>query len=121
MDENDFHFFSDYSIIPSVQPTHATSDMYWAEKRVGPLRIGNAYAYQRLLKLNAWMPLGTDFPAEDYNRLKAFFAAVVRKDAKGFLRRVWYGQCVEPGAGITWNDHLGGKKQTFEEKEKRKP
>lgn len=84
VDENDFHFFSDYSIIPSVQPTHATSDMYWAEDRLGPLRIGNAYAYQRLLKLNGWMPLGTDFPVEDISPFKTFYAAVVRKDAKGY-------------------------------------
>ncbi len=84
VNENDFHFFSDYNIIPSVQPTHATSDMYWAESRVGASRIRNAYAYQQLLKLNGWLPLGTDFPVEDISPFKTFFAAVVRKDAKGY-------------------------------------
>lgn len=84
VNENDFHYFSDYNIIPSVQPTHATSDMYWAEARLGASRIKNAYAYQELLKLNGWMPLGTDFPVEDISPFKTFFAAVVRKDSKGF-------------------------------------
>jgi len=84
VNENDFHLFSDYNIIPSVQPTHATSDMYWAEQRVGDSRIKNAYAYKRLLDTNNWLPLGTDFPVEDISPFKTFFAAVVRKDEKGF-------------------------------------
>ena len=84
VDSNDFHFFSDYGIIPSVQPTHATSDMYWAQDRIGAGRIKNAYAYKKLLQTNGWIPLGTDFPVEDISPIKTFFAAVVRKDAKGF-------------------------------------
>lgn len=84
IDENDFHYFGDYNIIPSVQPTHATSDMYWAETRVGNERIKNAYAYQQLLKQNNWIPLGTDFPVEYIDPFKTFYAAVVRKDGKGF-------------------------------------
>jgi predicted amidohydrolase YtcJ len=84
VNKNDFHFFSDYTIIPSVQPTHATSDMYWAGDRLGSERIQNAYAYQQLLQTNRWMPLGTDFPVEDISPIKTFYAAVVRKDAKGF-------------------------------------
>ena len=81
---NDFHFFGDYNIIPSVQPTHATSDMYWAADRLGPVRVKGAYAYQQLLKENGWMPLGTDFPVEDISPFKTFFAAIARQDAKGF-------------------------------------
>ena len=84
IDANDFHFFAGYSIIPSVQPTHATSDMYWAETRVGSTRIKNAYAYKQLLETNGWLPLGTDFPVEDISPFKTYYAAVVRKDAKGF-------------------------------------
>ncbi len=84
VEENDFHFFRDFNIIPSVQPTHATSDMYWAETRVGGLRIKNAYAYKQLLSTNSWMPLGTDFPVEDISPFKTFYAAVIRKDSKGF-------------------------------------
>jgi predicted amidohydrolase YtcJ len=81
---NDFKLFGKYSIIPSVQPTHATSDMYWVATRLGPERIKGAYAYKTLLKQNGWMPLGTDFPVEDISPFKTFYAAVVRKDAKGW-------------------------------------
>ncbi len=84
VNENDFHFFGDYSIIPSVQPTHATSDMYWAGDRLGPVRVKGAYAYRQLLKENNWIPLGTDFPVEDISTFKTFFASAVRQDAKGF-------------------------------------
>jgi len=80
----DFNLFGNYNIIPSVQPTHATSDMYWADKRLGPERIKNAYAYKKLLQQNGWMPLGTDFPVEDISPFKTFYAAVVREDSKGF-------------------------------------
>ena len=84
VNEADFHFFGDYNIIPSVQPTHATSDMYWAEDRVGAERMKGAYAYKRLLDANGWMPLGTDFPVESISPFKTFYAAVYRKDAKDF-------------------------------------
>ena len=84
VNENDFHFFGDNNIIPSVQPTHGTSDMYWAGDRLGPVRVKGAYAYKQLLKENNWIPLGTDFPVEDISTFKTFFAAVVRQDSKGF-------------------------------------
>ena len=82
--ERDFRLFGEYSIIPSVQPTHATSDMYWAASRLGNERIKGAYAYKQLLRQNGWIPLGTDFPVEDISPFKTFYAAVVRKDAKGW-------------------------------------
>jgi predicted amidohydrolase YtcJ len=82
--QNDFNFFGQYSIIPSVQPTHATSDMYWAEQRLGKERVSNAYAYRKLLQQNSWIPLGTDFPVEDISPFKTFFASVIRKDANNF-------------------------------------
>ncbi|MCD4682677.1 MAG: amidohydrolase [Bacteroidales bacterium] len=81
---DDFKLFGEYSIIPSVQPTHATSDMYWAEDRVGAERIEGAYAYQQLLDQNDWLPLGTDFPVENINPLYTFYAAIARKDLKGW-------------------------------------
>ena len=84
VDENDFGFFANSNIIPSVQPTHATSDMYWAEERLGPARIKNAYAYKKLLTAHGWLPLGTDFPVEDISPFKTFYAAVYRKDAKNY-------------------------------------
>jgi len=83
VNQNDFKMFGDYNIVPSVQPTHATSDMYWAGDRLGPVRVKGAYAYKQLLDENGWIPLGTDFPVEDISPFKTFYAAVVRKDAKG--------------------------------------
>lgn len=84
VNEKDFGLFEKFSIIPSVQPTHATSDMYWAGDRLGEDRITNAYAYKKLLRTNGVLPLGTDFPVEDISPFKTFYAAVARKDAKGY-------------------------------------
>ena len=81
---DDFNLFGSASIVPSVQPTHATSDMYWAGQRLGETRLKDAYAYQQLLKQNGWIPLGTDFPVENINPLLTFYAATVREDTKGF-------------------------------------
>ncbi|HWY10352.1 MAG TPA: amidohydrolase family protein [Bacteroidia bacterium] len=72
------------NIIPSVQPTHATSDMYWAEECLGKERVKYAYAYKELLKAAGTLALGTDFPVEDVSPFKTFYAAVFRKDSKGF-------------------------------------
>jgi predicted amidohydrolase YtcJ len=62
VNKEDFPLFKQYGIIASVQPTHATSDMYWADERLGSDRIDGAYAYGNLLKQVGWIPLGTDFP-----------------------------------------------------------
>ncbi len=84
VNENDFALFGKASVVPSVQPTHATSDMYWASERVGNERIKTGYAYKQLLQQNNWIPLGTDFPVEDISPFRTFLAAVFRRDAKGF-------------------------------------
>jgi predicted amidohydrolase YtcJ len=84
VDKDDFDLFGKHYIIPSVQPTHATSDMYWAESRLGKERLKHSYAYQDLLQQNGWLPVGTDFPVEEINPIKTFYAAVARKDAKNF-------------------------------------
>jgi predicted amidohydrolase YtcJ len=83
VNENDFALFAKYHIIPSVQATHATSDMDWAGHRLGYVRLKNAYAYNRLLQLNGWLPNGTDFPVEGIEPIKTYYAAVARKDADG--------------------------------------
>jgi predicted amidohydrolase YtcJ len=80
----DVKLFGENSIIPSVQPTHATSDMYWAGQRLGAKRLKTAYAYKDLLKQNGWMPLGTDFPVENINPMFTFYAATERMDQKGY-------------------------------------
>ncbi len=81
---NDFQLFSQYSIIPSVQPTHATSDMYWAGDRLGPVRVKGAYAFRDLMRQNGMITFGSDFPVEAPNPLFGFHAAVARQDAKNF-------------------------------------
>ena len=80
----DFNLFGAAAIVPSVQPTHATSDMYWAAERLGNERMKGAYAYKQLMDQNGWIPLGTDFPVEDISPFKTFLASVGRVDAKGF-------------------------------------
>ena len=82
--EEDVARFGGYSVIPSVQPTHATSDMYWAGERLGRNRIRRAYAYQELLQALGMTALGTDFPVEDIDPRKTFAAAVARMDADGY-------------------------------------
>ncbi len=79
----DFKRFRDYTIFPSVQPTHATSDMPWAIDRLGDKRIKNSYAYKELLEQNGMVALGTDFPIENINPIETFYAAVARKNKKG--------------------------------------
>jgi len=80
----DFDLYGKYSIIPSIQATHATSDMYWAGDRVGEERVKGAYAYKQLLDQNGWLPNGTDFPVEEIYPLYTFYASVVRKDLEGY-------------------------------------
>ncbi|HMU47932.1 MAG TPA: amidohydrolase [Chitinophagaceae bacterium] len=115
---NDFALFGQYSIIPSVQPTHATSDMYWAIDRLGLERAKGAYAYKKLLEQNQWLPLGTDFPVEDISPFKTFYAAVVRKDSKG-----WPAEGFQVFDALTREEALRGMtiwaaKANFEEAEK---
>ncbi|HKJ78099.1 MAG TPA: amidohydrolase family protein, partial [Prolixibacteraceae bacterium] len=80
---DNFKLFGEFSIIPSVQATHCTSDMYWAAERLGAERLKGAYAYQTLLQQNSWLPNGTDFPVEKINPLLTFYASVFRVDHSG--------------------------------------
>ena len=84
VNQADFKMFAENNIIPSVQSTHATSDMYWAADRLGSERLKGAYAFKQLLDQNGWIVLGTDFPVENINPMYTFYAAVVRKDMKGY-------------------------------------
>lgn len=115
---SDFDLFGKSSVVPSVQPTHATSDMYWAAGRLGNERVKGAYAYKQLMAQNGWIPLGTDFPVEQINPMLTFYAATIRKDNKDY-----------PQAGfqmenaLTREEALRGMtiwaaKANFEEKEK---
>ncbi len=75
--------FRALGVVASVQPTHATSDMGWAEQRLGPERIGRAYAWRSLAETGVPLALGSDFPIEAVNPLLGFYAAVTRQDAGG--------------------------------------
>lgn len=88
IDPDDFKKFGEFAIIPSVQSTHATSDMGWARQRLGR-RVRNAYAYRTLMRENGWLPNGTDFPIENINPLYTFYSAVDRKDLKGNPTKGW--------------------------------
>lgn len=81
---DDLKMFKQFNVLPSVQPVHATSDMYWAEERLGSKRVKYAYAYQSLLKQNGLLCYGSDFPVEFPNPMFGFYAAVSRKDQNNF-------------------------------------
>ncbi|NER10604.1 hypothetical protein SAMN06265375_102420 [Muriicola jejuensis] len=81
--EADFDYFKE-GIIPSVQPTHATSDMYWAEDRLGEERVKGAYAFKTLLDKAGMVALGTDFPVEQVSPFLTFYASVGRQDLEGY-------------------------------------
>ncbi len=80
---DDMKLFRKYTIIPSVQPTHAISDMDWVEDRLGADRLKSSYAFKTLLSQNGLLPLGTDFPIEKTDPLLTFYTAVARKNTKG--------------------------------------
>jgi hypothetical protein len=116
--ENDQERFAALAVIPSVQPTHATSDMYWAEERIGSERIRYAYPYQDLLRKTGLLALGTDFPVEGIDPLKTFYAAIFRQDVKG-----WPEGGFTPQQRLTREQALRGMTiwaayAQFEEKEK---
>ena len=77
-------------IIASMQPTHATSDMYWAEARLGPERVQGAYAWRTVLSAGGRLALGSDFPVEEVNPFLGIYAAVTRQDQKGWPAGGWY-------------------------------
>lgn len=114
----DFKLFGQSSIVPSVQPTHATSDMYWAKDRLGEARMKGAYAYKQLLDQNGWIPLGTDFPVEEINPMFTFFAATARKDAKDFPKNGFQMENALTAEQTLRGMTIWAAKANFEEKEK---
>ena len=117
VDTSDISLFNK-KIIPSVQPTHATSDMYWVKDRIGASRMIGAYPYKKLLKEAGLIALGTDFPVENVNPIHTFYAAVTRRDLKGYPEKGFnYENALtreEALRGMT----IWGAKANFEEKEK---
>ncbi|MBI5214514.1 MAG: amidohydrolase [Ignavibacteriae bacterium] len=82
--------FAQLGIIPSMQPTHATSDMYWAEERLGAERVKYAYAWRSLIQEGNKIIGGSDFPVESVNPLLGFYAAATRSDVKGYPADGWH-------------------------------
>ena len=113
----DFKNFSN-DIIPSVQPTHATSDMYWVQGRLGSERTKHAYAYKQLLDAAGVIALGTDFPVEDVSPFKTFFAAVARQDSKGFPANGFQKENALTREQTLRGMTIWGAYSNFEEKEK---
>lgn len=87
---DDIPRFAELGLVASMQPTHATSDMYWAEDRVGPVRIRGAYAWRRFAEAGVPLAFGSDFPVEQVNPLLGFYAAVTRQDAERWPEGGWY-------------------------------
>ena len=117
IDLNDIDGYNN-KILPSVQPTHATSDMYWANDRVGSKRIKGAYAYKALLEKSKVIGLGTDFPVEKVNPFHTFYASISRKDLNDYPEKGFEFENAlsreETLKGMTiWAAYLN-----FEEKEK---
>jgi predicted amidohydrolase YtcJ len=81
--ERDLPYFNSLAVLPSIQPTHATSDMGWAESRLGKQRLEWAYRAKSFLDYSEVLPLGTDFPVEGLNPLMTFYAAVSRRNPEG--------------------------------------
>jgi predicted amidohydrolase YtcJ len=86
VDPKDFKLFGKYGVVPSVQPTHATSDAPWVPTRLCENRMEGAYNYAELCKQAGIVALGTDFPVEDISPIKTFYSAVTRKDVSGNIK-----------------------------------
>jgi len=89
---DDIQRFAELGIVASVQPIHATSDMTWAEDRVGSERIQGAYAWRSLLDAGVRLALGSDFPVEQANPMLGIYAAISRQDLNGSPEGGWYPQ-----------------------------
>jgi predicted amidohydrolase YtcJ len=89
LNSEDIPRFAKLGVIPSMQASHQTSDMYWAGNRIGPVRLLGAYAWRSLLNSGVIIPNGSDFPVERVNPLISFHAAVARQDANDYPAGGW--------------------------------
>jgi len=89
LNRDDIPRFEELGVIAAMQPTHATSDMYWAGERLGPQRLAGAYAWQSLLDSGAVLAFGSDFPVEEVNPMLGIYAAVSRQDTAGWPEGGW--------------------------------
>jgi predicted amidohydrolase YtcJ len=114
----DFELFAKYSVIASMQATHATSDMRWVEARIGPERAEGSYAWRTLLSLGVPIANGSDFPVEPPGPLRGFYAAITRQDESGNPPGGWFPaqRMTRQEALRSWN--AAGAYAAFEEKTK---
>jgi predicted amidohydrolase YtcJ len=87
---NEIPRFAELDVIPSMQGSHQTSDMYWAERRLGETRLLGSYAWRSLLDQGVIIPNGSDFPVEQVNPLISFKSSISRQDADGYPAGGWY-------------------------------
>lgn len=87
---DDISLFSEYGIIPSMQPSHAIGDLYFAENRLGKKRLAGGYAWRSLIDTGSIIAGGTDAPVETGDPRIEFYAAIVRKGLDGFTSDAWY-------------------------------
>jgi predicted amidohydrolase YtcJ len=87
---DDIPRFNQLGIIAAMQPTHATSDMYWAVERLGETRARGAYAWRSMLDHGAVLAFGSDFPVEQVNPMLGIHAAITRRDLKGWPASGWF-------------------------------
>jgi predicted amidohydrolase YtcJ len=86
---DDIPRFAQLDVIAAMQPTHATSDMYWADDRLGGHRLAGAYAWQSLLDSGARLAFGSDFPVEQVDPMLGIYASISRQDTKGWPEGGW--------------------------------
>ena len=89
VDPSDLGRFAELGVIASMQPTHATSDMPWVPARLGPDRLGGAYAWREMLKTGSHLAFGSDFPVEAVSPLLGLYAAITRQDLDQLPRGGW--------------------------------
>ncbi len=100
---DDFARFVAEGAVASVQPTHCTSDMRWAEQRLGAERVKGAYAWRTFVDAGTHLPLGSDAPVEDWNPMPGIYAAITRQDVEGHPDGGWF-----PEQRLTWQEAVAG-------------
>ena len=90
IERSDIPRFAQLGVLPVMQPTHCTSDMHWAEERLGPARVVGAYAWHSLREHGSLIAGGSDFPVESPNPLWGFYAAITRQDHSGWPEGGWH-------------------------------
>lgn len=115
--EDDFVRFRDLGVLPSMQPTHLTSDMPWAPDRLGPERTLRAYAWRRFHDLGVVVPFGSDFPVESVDPRRGIYSAIttkqpgsdreLRPDQKTTRERTLRGFTYDAAYGMLRDRHLG--------------